>query len=122
MRVIDFFGESEAIYIVVDRVDRCLDNHRMHDDPIKTFMKSQKPPRDRKYIDHREQLLRDRKYIDHREQLLELFVKMVEAARCKLKILTVVDGNSWHVKGSVELKDSIILHSAEQGTKDMTAS
>ena len=88
MRVIDFFGESEVIYIVVDRVDRCRDPMR----------------------------------VDHRKKLLKLFVKMVEAARCQLKILTVVDGGSWRVEQyedelGVEMKERTILHTVEQGTK-----
>ena len=64
LRVLDFFNESETLYIVIDRADRC----------------------------------RDPKVADHRKILLRLLVKVVEATRCKLKILTIVDGRSWPVE------------------------
>lgn len=85
LRVIDFFDESETLYIVVDRADRC----------------------------------RDSKTVDHRKNLLRIFIKMVEAARCKLRILTVTDGHSWRVERyqdelGAKMKDRVILHTAEQ--------
>ena len=85
LRVIDFFDESEILYIIVDRADRC----------------------------------RDPKTVDHRKALLRIFIKMVEVARCKLKILTVTDGYSWCVENyrdelGAKMKDRIIIHTAEQ--------
>lgn len=41
---------------------------------------------------------RDPKAVDHRKTLLRMFVKMVEAARCRLRVLTVIDGYSWGVE------------------------
>ena len=85
LRVIDLFDESETLYIVVDRADRC----------------------------------RDPKTVDHRKILLKVLVKMVEAARCKLRVLTVIDGYSWRMEdhrdelGS-KMKDRFIVHTAEQ--------
>lgn len=85
LRLIDFFDESETLYIVVDRADRC----------------------------------RDPKTVDHRKNLLRIFIKMVEAARCKLRILTVTDGHSWRVESyrdelGAKMKDRFIIHTAEQ--------
>ena len=63
------------------------------------------------------------KTVDHRKNLLKVLVKMVEAARCKLKILTVVDGYSWPVKDyhdelGAKMSEKLIVYRAEQGTKD----
>ena len=85
LRVIDLFDESETLYVVVDRADRC----------------------------------RDLKTVDHRKMLLKVFVKMVEAARCKLRVLTVIDGYSWRMENhrdelGVKMKDRFIVHTAEQ--------
>lgn len=85
IRVIDFFDESETIYIIMDRADRC----------------------------------RNPTTVDHRKTLLKVFVKMVEAARCKLKVLTVVDGRSWPVDSyrdelGVKMTERIIIHTAIQ--------
>ena len=89
LRVIDFFEESESLYIVVDRADRC----------------------------------RDPKAVDHRKALLRIFVKMVEAARCKLRVLTVIDGHSWSVENhrdelGAKMDDRVIMHTEEQETRD----
>ena len=88
LRVLDFFDESETLYIVVDRADRC----------------------------------RDTKTVDHRKMLLKVFVKMVEAARCKLRVLTVMDGRSWRVESyqdelGAKMKERFIVHTAEQGIR-----
>ena len=58
--------------------------------------------------------------VDHRRPLLKTLVKMVEAARCKLRVLMVVNGNQWNVKERVDdleekMKGKIILLRAEQG-------
>ena len=89
LRVIDCFEESETLWIVVDRADRC----------------------------------RDPKAADHRKVLLRIFVKMVEAARCKLRVLTVIDGHSWRVENyrdelGAKMDDRVILHTEEQETRD----
>lgn len=85
LRVIDFFDESETLYIVVDRADRC----------------------------------RDFKTVDHRKVLLKIFIKMVEAARCKLRVLTVINGHNWRVENhqdelGAKMKDRFILHTKDQ--------
>ena len=89
LRVIDFFEESETLYIVVDRADRC----------------------------------RDPKAVDHRKALLRMFVKMVEAARCTLRILAVVNGYSWRVDNyrdelGVRMEGRVIVCREEKETKD----
>ena len=89
LRVIDFFDESETLYIVVDRADRC----------------------------------RDFKTVDHRKTLLRVFIKMVEAARCNLRVLTVINGHSWRVENyqdelGAKMKDRFILHTKDQGRTD----
>ena len=89
LRVIDFFEESESLYIVVDRADRC----------------------------------RDPKAVDHRKALLRIFIKMIEAARCKLRVLTVIDGHSWSVENhrdelGAKMDDRVIMHTEEQETRD----
>ena len=85
LRVIDFFDESETLYIVVDRADRC----------------------------------RDFKTVDHRKVLLKIFIRMVEAARCKLRVLTVINGHSWRVENhqdelGAKMKDRFILCTKDQ--------
>ena len=41
---------------------------------------------------------RDWEESDHRKELVKVLVQMVEAARCKLKILAVIHGQSWPVE------------------------
>ena len=89
LRVIDFFDESETLYIVIDRADRC----------------------------------RDPKAVDHRKVLLRIFVKMVEAARCTLRILVVIDGHSWRVENyrdelGAKMEGRVIVRTEEQETRD----
>ena len=89
LRVIDFFDESETLYIVVDRADRC----------------------------------RDWKTFDHRKKLLRVFIRMVETARCKLRVLTVINGYDWDVDSQrdelgMKVEDRFIVHTARQETKD----
>lgn len=85
LRVINFFDESDSLYIIVDRVDRC----------------------------------RDWKKVDHRKMLLECLVKLVEGARCKLRVLAVINGYSWPVEKYPDIgrnvKDRVITHAVEQG-------
>ena len=88
LRVIDFFDESETLYIVVDRADRC----------------------------------RDPKTFDHRKMLLKVFIKLVEAARCKLRVLTVLNGYSWRVESyqdelGAKMKERFIVHTGKQGMR-----
>ena len=85
LRVIDFFDESETLYIIVDRADQC----------------------------------RDPQTVNHHKALLKLFIKIIKAARCKLKIFTVTDGHSWRVENyrdelGAKMNDRIIIHTAEQ--------
>ena len=85
LRVIDFFDETETLYIVVDRADRC----------------------------------RDFRTVDHRKVLIKVFIKMVEAARCKLRVLTVINGHNWRVENhqdelGAKMKDRFILHTKDQ--------
>ena len=87
--VVDFFEESETVYIVVDRADRC----------------------------------RDLQKADHRKRLLKILVKMVEEARCKLKILVVMDGHSWPVEKyrddvGVKMEQRFVVCTAIQRTRD----
>ena len=89
VRVVDFFDESETVYIVVDRADRC----------------------------------RDLQKADHRKTLLRALVRMVEEARCKLKVLVVMDGRSWPVEKfrddvDVKMAERFILCTAVQKMRD----
>ncbi|KAL6714365.1 hypothetical protein ACLMJK_007788 [Lecanora helva] len=66
---------------------------------------------------------RDPKVIDHRKALLQILIAMVEAARCKLKILCVVDGRSWPVEDyqdelGVKTKERLIIHTLVQNIRD----
>ncbi|KAL8653830.1 MAG: hypothetical protein Q9210_001859 [Variospora velana] len=59
------------------------------------------------------------KSIDHRKLLLKVLVKLVEEARCKLKIVAVVDGGTWPVENyqdelGATMDDSLILHIGDQ--------
>jgi len=86
LRVIDFFEQSEVVYIIIDRADRCWSSSR----------------------------------IDHRYLFLKTLVKMVEAARSKLRVLVIIDGSSWQVqKHRDELGENtngrVIIHTAHQG-------
>lgn len=87
LRVMNFFHESENVYIIMDRADRCCDL---------------------------------KKGFDHRKPLLKTLVKMVEAARCKLKVLVVINGDQWDVERRQDelgekMKGRLIVHTAEQG-------
>lgn len=58
--------------------------------------------------------------VDHHKLLLKTLVKMVEAARCKLRVLVVFNGNQWDAKARVDdleekMKGKIILLRADQG-------
>ena len=84
-RVISFFDESETVYIIVDRADRCRDLARA----------------------------------DHRMVLLRAFVKLVEIARSKLKILAVLNGYDWPDSKDLndlreKVEDRIIIRRVEQ--------
>ena len=62
---------------------------------------------------------RDPKTADHRKALLKLLVKMVEAARCKLRILTVINGHSWpvekyHDELGAKMKERFIICTVKQ--------
>lgn len=88
LRVVNIFDESEPIYIILDRVDRC----------------------------------RDWKRIDHRQILLNCLAKLVEGARCNLKVLAVINAQGWPARRYEDIigksvKDKIIIHEAEQGYK-----
>lgn len=87
--VIDLYDESETLYIVVDRADRC----------------------------------RDPRKADHRKPLLKIFVQMVQAARCKLRILTVINGHSWRVESyrdelGVQMMERFVLCTEEQRIRE----
>ena len=86
-RVMNFFQESESVYIIIDRADRCCDL---------------------------------KKGFDHRKPLLKMLVKMVEAARCKLRVLVVINGDQWDVERRQDelgkkMRGKVIVHTAEQG-------
>ena len=56
---------------------------------------------------------------DHRKAFLKAFVKMVEAARSKLKVLAVISGNNWPVEMHQDelgekMRDRVIIHTATQ--------
>lgn len=87
LRVVGLFDESETVYVVLDRLDRCCDL---------------------------------KKRVDHRKPLLKTLVRMVEAARCKLRVLVVINGYQWSVEQrrdelEEKVKGRIIVHTAEQG-------
>ena len=86
LRVVGFFDESETVYIILDRLDRCCD------------WKQQ---------------------VHHQKPLLKALVRMVEAARCKLRVLVVIHGYLWPIEEEwEELKEKangrIIVHTARQ--------
>ena len=61
-----------------------------------------------------------KKRVDHRKPVLKALVKMVEAARCRLRVLVVVNGYQWSVEQRVDelevkIKGRFIVHTAEQG-------
>lgn len=61
----------------------------------------------------------DWKEFDHRKPLLKVLVKMVEAARCKLRVLVVINGSQWNVEKQrhelgEKIKGRVILYTAEQ--------
>ena len=61
---------------------------------------------------------RDGGKTDHRKALLKAFVKMVEAARSKLRVFVLISGNNWQVeKHQDEMKDRLIIHKATQEYK-----
>ncbi len=87
LRVVGLFEESETVYVILDRLDRCCDL---------------------------------KKRVDHRKPLLKALVRMVEAARCKLRVLVVINGYQWSVEQrrdelEEKAKGRIIVHTAEQG-------
>ena len=64
-----------------------------------------------------------KKTVDHRKPLLKTLVKMVEAARCKLRVLVVINGYQWNVEQrrdelEEKMEGRVIVHSAEQGNID----
>jgi len=61
-----------------------------------------------------------KKRVDHRKALLKALVKMVEAARCKLRVLVVINGYNWEVEKRQDelgekIKGRVIVHTAVQG-------
>ena len=57
--------------------------------------------------------------VDHRKPLLKMLVRMVEAARCKLRVLVVINGYQWNVEQRRDELDEktqgkMIVHTAEQ--------
>lgn len=90
LSAVNFYDESESVYIIVDRVDRCRDWKNK---------------------------------VDHRKILLKCLAKLVEGARCKLKVLVVVNGHSWSVGryediiGGNMKEKGIIIHEEEQNYK-----
>ena len=65
---------------------------------------------------------RDGGKTDHRKALLKAFVKMVEAARSKLRVLVLISGNNWQVEKHQDelgekMKDRLIIHTATQEYK-----
>ena len=62
-----------------------------------------------------------RRGIDHRKLLLKMLVRMVEEARCRLKVLAVIKGDQWDIEQSsrqdelgAKLKDRVIVHTEVQ--------
>ena len=91
LRVVSFFEESETVYIIVDRVDRCMDS---------------------------------RKAADHRKTLAKALVRMVESAKCNLKILAIINGYDWRVEDrrdefGDEKKERVIIHTERQCRLDL---
>lgn len=89
LRVVNFFAESETVYIIVDRIDRCTY-------PGKA---------------------------DHRRALTKALVKMVEGAKCNLKILAVINGYDWRVEDirddfGAEKEGTLIIHTERQSRLD----
>ena len=89
LRVVNFFDESETLYVILDRADRCC-------------------------------ILK--KGLDHRKDLLKALIKIVEAARCKLRVLVVINGDQWDVEHRRDelgkMTEKVIVHAAEQGNSD----
>ena len=97
LRVISFFDESETVHIIVDRADFCcLFKETLDED------------------------CHFKKRIDDRKLLLKELVGLVEAARCKLKVLVVISGYQWSMEKYQDELDQktqgrVIVHTAEQG-------
>jgi hypothetical protein len=90
LRVVNFFDESETVYLIVDRIDRCMY-------PGKA---------------------------DHRRALTKALVRMVEGARCKLKVLAVINGYDWRVEDiryefGAEKEGTLIIHTERQCRLDL---
>lgn len=88
LRVTSFFDESETVYVIIDRADRCCNYLRQNS--------------------------------DYRKPLLKALIKMVEAARCKLRVLVVINGSQWDISQrrdelGEKMKERVIIHLAEQG-------
>ncbi|KAF2232960.1 hypothetical protein EV356DRAFT_578033 [Viridothelium virens] len=66
-RIIDLFDESQQVFLILDRIDRC-----------RNFKKD-----------------RDGEYADDRHHLLQTLIEITDVARCKLRILIVVDALEW---------------------------
>ncbi|KAL4800786.1 hypothetical protein BDV19DRAFT_352147 [Aspergillus venezuelensis] len=84
-RVVEFFNESETLYIIIDRVDRCCDYRNF----------------------------------DHRKSLMDGLVRMVNVARCKLKILSVSESSGWSIEHhrdelGILAMDRVVVHTKHQ--------
>lgn len=60
-----------------------------------------------------------KKKVDHRKPLLKAILKMVEAARCKLRVLAVINGYRWDVERrrdelDEKMEEMVIVHTAVQ--------
>ncbi|KAH0840518.1 hypothetical protein FOPE_05769 [Fonsecaea pedrosoi] len=63
------------------------------------------------------------KGVDHRKSLFKLLVKLVEVARCNLKILAVVNGDQWDIETRKDelghrIEGRVRMHTAVQGMRD----
>lgn len=90
-KILDLFDEEEEVSIVIDRADRCR-------------------------TDHHGKLVGGP---DERKPLLKLLVKMTQEARCKLKILVVLNGGRWRLEGKedelgISKKDRVMIHTIYQ--------
>ncbi|EXJ70040.1 uncharacterized protein A1O5_07113 [Cladophialophora psammophila CBS 110553] len=63
------------------------------------------------------------KGVDHRKPLFKLLVKLVDVARCNLKVLAVVNGDQWDIEPRSDelgqrMEGRVIVHTAMQRMRD----
>ena len=71
-------------------------------------------------LDRADRCCEFKKGVDQRKELLKMLVQIVEAARCKLRVLVVINGGQWNVEQredelGIKMRERVVVHIAEQG-------